>query len=403
MNRTVFSRTALAALLLALPGFGVSAADAAERRVDLNFTAADAPGRKVEAIAADALSIEKGRLAVRIGSGSYDLETLTVTPPGDGPFPLAVVSHGTPTRGGRDALRNVKIRLMLAVAENFARRGYKAVIFARRGYASSSGSYKEGYGGCNDASKSSYVRIARNGAEDFTAVIEALSGRSDIDGSTVIAAGNSGGGFVASALAANPPPGLVGIVNFSGGRGGQKDGGNCSKYGYVHAFGEFGNGAMVPALWLYSSTDPMFGPDLVDKALEAYASGGAPVRLDRVGKLWFHENGHILYQPGGRELWSPRIGAFLDAIGAPNWKAAPDDVAVARHPPPTGLDKRGKRRWRIYLGASEHKAFAHGDGSGGGYESERDSVEEARRGAVRYCEKREPDCKVVSVDGSMVQ
>ena len=388
------------ALLLAHQIAGIDAAGADEKRVEHNFTAASALGPKVPAVPAAALRIAKGKLAVRIGSRDYELETLTVTPPGDGPFPLAVVSHGTPTRGGKSALKKFRIRTMLAVAEDFARRGYKSVIFARRGYASSSGSFKESYGRCGDANKRNYIRIARNGAEDFAAVIEALAGQPDIDGSSVIAAGHSGGGFVVSALAAKATPGLIGVVNFAGGRGGQKDGGNCSKHGYVNAFGAFGDGAKVPALWLYSSTDRMFWPELVDSALEAYASNGAPVRLGRLGALWFTGNGHALHQLGGREAWSPKISAFLDDIGAPNWDTAPDDITVARLPPPSGVSNKGRRNWFRYLGYSGHKAFARGDGTNFGWAAIRNSVEEAKRDAIKYCEKRGSNCKVVSVDGA---
>ena len=220
------------------------------------------------------------------------------------------------------------------------------------------------------------------------AIIEALASKPDVEGSTVVAVGHSGGGFVVSALASRPPPGLAAVINFAGGRGGQKEGGNCSKGGFVRAFGEFGKGAKIPALWLYAATDPMFWPDLVDQALDAYADDGAPVRLERTGALWFTDNGHVLHFLGARELWRPRIDAFLNAIGAPNWDRAPDDAAVSRLPPPSGIGERGGRRWRLYLGITGNKAFAHGGGRQFGWSSQRDTVEEAVRAAMRDCEKK---------------
>ena len=98
-------------------------ADAAEIRIDRNFPAAAAPGPKVPAIPGSELKISGGSVTTRIDDRDFELETLTVTPPGAGPFPLAVVSHGVPTRGGRDAWRNLRIRSLLPVAEDFARRG----------------------------------------------------------------------------------------------------------------------------------------------------------------------------------------------------------------------------------------------------------------------------------------
>ncbi len=400
-----FSPTRILGLFLVALSVGHvrSAADAAEVRIDRNFEPAAAPGPKVPAIAASELKTSKGSVTARIDDRDFELETLTVTPPGAGPFPLAVVSHGVPTRGGRDARRRTRIRSMLPVAEDFARRGYKAVVFARRGYASSDGPVAEGYGRCHEAHRRSYVWAAVEGAKDFDAVIAALAGRPDIDGSKVIAAGQSGGGFAASALAMFAPPGLIGIVNFAGGRGGAKKGGNCSEDGYVGAFGDFGKEAKVPALWLYSTTDKLFWPELVDRAFEAYASNGAPVRLDRVGPLWFTGNGHFLVALGGREFWRPRIDDFLNAIGAPNWKEAPDDAAVERLDPPAGMSQRGVRSWRRYLAEAPHKAVALGEDGRGGGSWRRDSLEEATEAAIRSCEKRSSGCRIVSVDGRMTQ
>ena len=205
-----------------------------------------------------------------------------------------------------------------------------------------------------------------------------------------------------SALASNPPPGLRAVINIAGGRGGQKEGGNCSKTGFIGAYGEFGRGAKVPALWLYSTADPMFWPDLVEQALAAYAGGGAPVRLEWIGPLWFHRNGHFIQFLGARELWRPRIDAFLDAIGAPNWERAPDDDAIARIPPPRDLGDRGGRRWRLYLGITGHKAFALGEGRQFGWSAVQDTRESAVAAAMKDCEKRGL-CRIVSINGEMVR
>ncbi len=318
--RTIAGAT-LALSVLLLPVHAVA------ERIDRNFKPMATQGRKTPAVPLADLKISKGELAVQI-SYNERLETLTVQPPGKGPFPLAVISHGVPTRGGNAARKRLTLRHYLGVAEDLARRGYKAVIFARRGYASSTGKASEGYGGCSNANKWSFTEAAEAGARDYAAVIEALVEQPDVDGKTVIVAGQSGGGFAASALAMDAPAGLIGILNFSGGRGGAKEGGNCSEDGYVGAFGNFGANAKVPALWLYSTKDKLFSPELVDSALDAYAANGAPVRLDRFGRLWYSSNGHALYRAGGRELWGPAVTAFLNDIGAPNWAEPPMDANV---------------------------------------------------------------------------
>lgn len=319
MCKRIYAATFLAAALLGVAACGPTKSV----RTDRNFVLSATPGLESSTVPVSALVVARGSVSVQIGYGKYDLETLTVTPSGPGPFPLAVISHGVPF-GGETARRKIRLRRYLPLAEDFARRGYKAVVFARRGFAASSGPYQEGRG-CKDSTGLSFALSARNGGIDYAAVIEAFATYPDVDGSKVVVAGQSGGGFAASALASNPPPGLIGIVSFAGGRGGmKKDGrrirGNCNEEGFVRAFGRFGDGATVPALWLYSTTDKLFWPELVDRAFEAYAANGAPVRLERVGALWFTDNGHYLYRREGRRIWSPLIDAFLDAIGAPNRK-----------------------------------------------------------------------------------
>lgn len=390
-------------LFLGQWGTGVQPAASAEGRTDRNFQATGEPGRRIPAIPAADIEVTRGHVQVRFGYKKVKLETLTARPPGAGPFPLAVVSHGMPTRGGKKARRNTRIRYLLPIAEDFARRGYKAVVFARRGFASSEGRHRESYGRCEQASAGSYVRAGEGGAEDYAGIIRALAAEPDVDGSTVVAAGQSAGGFASIALAADPPPGLVAVVNFAGGRGGAGKDGNCSPAGFVGAFGDFGRRARVPSLWLYSPTDRLFGPDLVEKAFSAYADGGAPARLEWVGPLWYSGDGHRIAHLGGRELWRPRIDAFLDAIGAPNWEAAPGDGAVARLPPPSSLGERGRRHWRGYLAIADHKAFALGPGGRFGWAAPRDTVEEAVEDAMGYCQHQGDTCRVVSIDGEMAQ
>ena len=402
MQRNRLPLFLMVALSLVQVASGANATDFAEGRIDRNFRTTEVRGPVIPAIPASAIQVSRGTVTVRIDKRKYKLEAYTVTPPGAGPFPLAVVSHGMPLRGGSKPRRNMRIRILLPIAEDFARRGYKAVVFARRGFASSKGRFQEGYGKCRDASKAGYVRVARNGAKDYAAIIEAFAAEPDVDGSTVVVAGHSGGGLVASRLASQPPPGLVGIINFAGGRGGAKKGGNCSESGFVGAFREFGRGAGVPALWLYSTTDTLFWPELVDRALDAYAGDGAPVRLERIGPLWFTDNGHVLHHLGAREYWRPRIDAFLNAIGAPNWEVAPDDAAVDKLPPPSSLGNNGRKRWRRYLAAAGHKAFAIGPGGRFGWAALRDTTEDAVESAMKFCTKEGHSCRTISIDGEMV-
>ncbi len=281
-------------------------------REERNFMLKKASSRTIPAILPEDLKLTNEKLAVSIDAERHELEALTFTPPGPGPFPLAVISHGQ--GGSESARRGLQLSRYLPIAESFAQHGYKSVVFARRGFASSTGDYMDNMQGCR------HLEAGRTSAEDYAAVIKALKRRPDIDGSTVIAAGQSGGGFAVLALASRPPTGLVGVVNFSGGRGGTRheDYFNCDELGFVNAFALIGKTARVPSLWLYSTTDHFFWPGLVMDAFDAYSNGGAPVRLQWFGPLPYAVDGHRLYRGGGQYLWSPRISDFLKDIGAPN-------------------------------------------------------------------------------------
>ena len=212
MSRVPIVGVATLALTWGAAPSGVTAADSQTQRLDRNLLAASSQAPKVPAIPASNILVSMGRLTVPFGYQKHDLETLTATAPGAGPFPLALISHGIP-RSAKE-LRNVRLRHLLPLAEDFARRGYRAVIFARRGFASSSGTYQESYGRCKSVTAGGYLRAGMTGAKDYAAVIDVLAQDPDIDGSTVIALGQSAGGFAVGALASRPPPGLVAVISF---------------------------------------------------------------------------------------------------------------------------------------------------------------------------------------------
>ena len=396
MNRIRYLPAVAAVLsaVLALPPGAAVAKNG--QRVDRSFTASPYESPRIAPIPAEALTIEAGMLAVTDGA-AQSLQPLTVTPPGPGPFPLAVISHGSP----RDAAKRREIRLRgyLPIAEDFARRGYKAIVFARRGYARSTGEYSERAETC---SADGYARAGHVAASDYVAVIAAAGAAPPFDANTVFAVGQSAGGFAVSALAGTAPRGLIAAISFAGGRGSTKDFANCDADGLTGAFDLFGRDATVPVLWLYSTADRYFWPDLVHRNFEAYSANGAPVRLEMVGPLWYAEDGHELLDLGGRPLWRPRIDAFLESVGAPTWTDDPGDAAVRRIAAPAGLSKKWQGRWLRYLGSAGHKAFALGPKSRFGWASRRDSRNAAVADALEACQAKGDTCRVVSVDGAAV-
>ena len=103
------------------------------------------------------------------------------------------------------------------------------------------------------------------------------------------------------------------MINFSGGRGGRSYGRanqNCSPEQLVETAGDFGRTTRVPTLWLYSSNDSYFGPDIARRMAEAYRAAGG--RIDFHLLPAFDPDGHFLAElPEAAAVWQPLVDAFL--------------------------------------------------------------------------------------------
>ena len=150
----------------------------------------------------------------------------------------------------------------------FARRGYVAIVVARRGYGRSGGKRDGNSGGCSSRG-GSFKDAGDESADDLRAVIKFGQGLPEVDPNTVVSIGISTGGFAQVALSANPPPGLKAAINFAGGRGGDGHEHNCDLGGLVGAYGDFGKSAHkhgdLPMLWIYSENDHWFTPAMAQQ------------------------------------------------------------------------------------------------------------------------------------------
>ena len=164
-------------------------------------------------------------------------------PSGARRYPLALISHGTPREGSARAPMSPYGSYRQAV--EFARRGFAALVFMRRGYGDSGGQYAESSGPCG---RREYLRAASQSASDLHAAIEAMRNRTDVSTNGMIAVGVSAGGFASLALTADPPPGLAAAINFAGGRGSRADNDVCDEDALVRAFATLGRTSRIPTL-----------------------------------------------------------------------------------------------------------------------------------------------------------
>lgn len=256
-------------------------------------------------LAAQDLVIQEMRIPAP-GAGSAGLAGLMVRPNEPGPHPLAVLSHGTPKPG---TLRSQMMPSeLLPQAEEFARRGWTAVLVLRRGYGNSGGRYAEDSHACSPHPE--YYAAGVQSANDIRAAIAYLSALPEVDSTRILAVGRSAGGFATVALTARPPAGLVAAINFAGGRGKPVVGDVCNPDDQIAAYHTFGTTSRVPMLWVYAANDGLFPPDLADAFYRAFTAAGGQAEFVRADS--YDGDGHRLFSPAGIPVWTPIVDAFLE-------------------------------------------------------------------------------------------
>ena len=215
------------------------------------------------------------RLPITLGGVDYDLSARIYRPIGAGPFPLAIINHGTPA--DRNKLPDARLGFGRA-ANWFVSRGYMVVVALRPGFGTSSGQYREDAGHCH---RQDFVAGGQKTAMIEAAIVVAASKLPFADPTKVLVIGQSAGGFGAIALAGQPPAGVVGIINFAGGRGSNGREFICAgEDRLIEAVRQFGAANRLPQLWLYAVNDRYFRPDLARRMAEAYAEASAlPIKF----------------------------------------------------------------------------------------------------------------------------
>jgi dienelactone hydrolase len=329
------------------------------------------------------------RIPFSSGPGSF--EALLVRPDGPGRFPLALINHGSP-RSGADR-PNMTPLSMLPEAIEFARRGWAAVVVMRRGYGGSGGGWAEDYGACNSPD---YLGAAASAAADLKTATAFLVRRPDIDGSRIISAGVSAGGFATIALTADAPAGLVAAINFAGGRGSLKPDEVCGHDRLIEAYRAMGKKSRIPMLWVYAENDHFFGPQLAQRLRQAFTSSGGIVEFVRAPA--FGEDGHALFSQAGIPIWTGYVDTFLKQQNLMLRATPLPPPALPALSAPSALSAIGHKSFQDYLAAPPHKAFAVSRDGAYGWRSGMRTAQAARDGALKFCLQNGKNCDVRFVD-----
>lgn len=246
-------------------------------------------------------------------AGGATMITTVMRPPGEDKRPLVVINHGSPPDGSQ-RLKMERPRYS-ALSSWFVSRGYVVALPLRRGYGETGGTWAESYGPCQAAD---YYTAGLQGAADIKAAVDHMRGQRFVAADRTIVVGQSAGGWATIALSSLNPPGVPGMVNFAGGRGGHQKLpggglGNCAPDALVQAAGRYGAAARVPMLWLYTGNDSFFEPALARRMVDAYAAAGGRATLRALGP--FGSDGHALASSSsGVPIWSGPVADFLVSL-----------------------------------------------------------------------------------------
>lgn len=236
------------------------------------------------------------------------MHTTILRPQGRGPFPLAVINHGSTADAEERKL--VPLTKFEPVASWFVNHGYVVALPQRPGHGETGGPYLEDIGSCDNAD---YERAGLGAAASIEAVVRYVTSQPFVSKTGVVLVGHSAGAWGALAEASQSPGPLRAVINFAGGLGGHSAGEanrNCMPGRLVQAAAVFGQITRIPTLWLYAANDTYFDAALSQQMADAFRRAGGIAEYHLLPD--FGEDGHFLmFSASAVPIWAPIVARFL--------------------------------------------------------------------------------------------
>jgi dienelactone hydrolase len=237
--------------------------------------------------------------------------TTVFRPPGAGPFPLAVINHGST----QNELLRAQYRTPEygALTEWLVARGYVVAVPQRPGHGKTGGPYYENQGNCANVD---YLKAGLGPAGPIAAAIDFMIRQPFVQKTGVLAIGQSAGGWGSLALASQHYAPLKAVVALAPGRGGRIDGEagrNCAPDRLVAVARQFGEKTRLPTLWIYAENDDYFGPDLSRRLAEGFRMAGGRAEYHLLPPVGTDGHGFI-HARQAAPLWQPILEKFLKAL-----------------------------------------------------------------------------------------
>src|SRR5436190_965008 len=340
---------------------------------------------------------------VRIPAANGRFIAATVLrPEGDGPYGAVVLNHGV-SASARERSRESS-DLLINAAAVFARRGYVVVMPLRRGFGTTGGEMAEDPGSCSNPD---YQHAEQNAAEDVMTAYNYARALPYVDGSRMILAGQSAGGMVSVFTAGSRnPPGLVAVLAFAAGRGGDPDinpGVPCALEPVARVFDMVGKNIRVPVLFHYAENDLFFSPKVSRGWFDRFNANGA--NAEYMLQPAFGRDGHYLFGDTlGVRYWLPTVEGFLARHGvvfARLDQADPDRAPLlALDRVPNIKSDACKGLYRAFLESPGPRAYAVSDDGRCGFAG---GLQDAKDIAIKQCGNvAKNGCRLYAVDDAVI-
>lgn len=342
---------------------------------------------------------EDVRIPVR--GGRYFVAATIVRPHGPGPYGAVILNHGVPVSARERASESSEN--FTNVAPVFARRGYVVVMPLRRGFGATGGEFAEDAGPCSNPD---YQTAEQHAAEDVMAAYDYARLLPYVDPSRMILAGQSAGGLVSLfAAGTRAPKGLVAVLSFAAGRGGNpgvNPGVPCAVEPVARIFEGLGKAVRAPVLLHYAENDLYFGPKTTRLWYDRFAAGGA--KAEYVVQPPFGDDGHHLFGDLiGVRHWLPAVERFLTANGVPFDRldsSDPAKQALLGSKPPFVRTEACQNLYRVFLESPGPRAYAVSQDGRCGFAG---GMKEAGEEAARQCSSvATTPCFIYAMDDAVV-
>lgn len=245
-------------------------------------------------------------LTYEVPSGGPRIEMTLLRPDGEGPFPVVVFNHGDIEMDSVYIRFKQRFRDMV-VAKEFLTQGIAVAFPARRGIGMSEGLYQ----GSASRFDGDPLYSARRHAMDILPAFDVLKHHPAIDASRMLVSGQSAGGYSTMYIASQNIPGVIGAINFSGGR--TDNWGNGASYlitTMINGFEEAGKTTNAPMLWIFAEQDSRYPVATINACYDAFTRAGGKATLF-ISPAIGHDGHYVFHYP---DYWRDKLRTYLRQI-----------------------------------------------------------------------------------------